>query len=180
MMFGMSVDWNKVLIERIVGFLRKVNVFEQLVICVWVFCVVEQRLFVNVLSKMIMMDGGMICFKVFEVVIIFVVSFGEQLLCNIVGKDNSFMVIIVVFIILVEVVRNVFIIIIDIVRFLGSGLNICVMVVNRLLVILECFSVMFIRINISIVSRVLIDWLVRICLFIWFMIKEILWFIVVF
>lgn len=60
MMSGMSVDWNKVLIESIVGFLRKVNVFEQLVICVWVFCVVEQRLFVKVFSRMIMMDGGMI------------------------------------------------------------------------------------------------------------------------
>lgn len=90
------------------------------------------------------------------------------------------MVIIVVLIILVEVVRKVLIIIIDIVKLFGRGLKILVILVNNLFVIWLCFSMMFIIMNIIIVSSVLMDWFVRICLFMWFMMNEMLWFMVSF
>lgn len=90
-------------------------------------------------------------------------SVGLYLWWSIVGKDKRFIVIMVVFIILVDVVRRVFMRVIDKLSLFCIGLNKWFMEVSSFLVILECLSMMFININRGIVMSVVFVMVLKMC-----------------
>lgn len=100
--------------------------------------------FVNIIKIIL---GGIIWFRVFDVIIIFVVNFLLYLYCNIIGKEINFIVIIVVVIILVVVVRRVFIRIMVRVKLFLIWLNNIFIVFNSCFVMLDFFNIVFIKIK---------------------------------